>query len=429
MLRIRLIITIIAFFSCFGFQAAAQTGSASDGLQQNDKPKQKSVYEFKINYPKDRTRLQPDYMDNIEQLRQIEWFIKNVPQLGDSLIIYSYASPEGPFWNNKRLSQGRGETARQYLRSLFTDKSLADSIIIVSPTAENWEGLRELVEADYQRPDKEKVLEIINSDLPSEVKKNRLKKVSYGYAWLHILENYMPQLRYAKWVGKWQSTKKPLEELPAASYTAMIQPVVYNAPEAIAPMKFAPIEDKKTILALKSNLLYDVATVLNFAVEVPFNEKFSLLYEHIFPWWLSSDNKYCLEHLSMGGEFRWWFKPQTSPATEKRIKRDALVGHFLGVYGFGGKGDIQAKRKFGCYQYEFWSAGVTYGYSMPVGKRLNLEFAVSAGYANIPYQHYIPSEDWEILIKDNNKAGTLNYFGLTKAQVNLVIPIQAKTRR
>ena len=87
-------------------------------------------------------------------------------------------------------------------------------------------------------------------------------------------------------------------------------------------------------------------------VEVPFNEKFSILYEHHCPWWLSENNKYCLQFLSFGGEFRWWFKPQTRPETEKRVKRDALVGHFLGLYGWGGKLDFQNVRKI-CYQAEF----------------------------------------------------------------------------
>ncbi|MBO7305749.1 MAG: DUF3575 domain-containing protein, partial [Bacteroidales bacterium] len=152
----------------------------------------------------------------------------------------------------------------------------------------------------------------------------------------------------------------------------------------------------------------------------------SILYEQHFPWWLTESNKFCIQHLSFGGEFRWWFLPKTKEATAKLAKRDALVGHFLGLHGWGGKGDIQIGRNFGCYQYEFWSAGLTYGYAMPLSKHLNVEFAISVGYANIPYRHYIPTEDWEILIKDPKKVGTLHYFGPTKVQVNLVVPIRMK---
>lgn len=386
------------------------------------------VYEFKIDYPLNKTKLFPDYMDNMRQLEQIEWFIKNVPQIGDSLIIYSYASPEGPYSNNARLTKGRGETARLYLRSLFNDKSLADSIIVVNPTPENWEGLRQLVEAEYTRDDKDKVLEIINSSLPPEVKKNRLKKVSYGYAWLHLLEDFMPRLRYATWVGKWQNPYRRIDTLPAGPYFTDKLRYDYQFPLYPRNLQEIFIPDKKTRVAFKTNLLYDAATVLNFAVEVPFNEKFSILYEHHCPWWLSENNKYCLQFLSFGGEFRWWFKPQTRPETEKRVKRDALVGHFLGLYGWGGKLDFQNVRKI-CYQAEFNSLGITYGYSMPIAKRFNMEFSISAGYAEIPYRHYNPDDEFDLLIRDKYKTGTWRYFGPTKVEVALVVPFLFKTKK
>lgn len=388
---------------------------------------QNNVYEFKINYPKDKTNLIPNYMDNKTQLGQIEWFIKNASQKGDSIIIWSYASPEGTLKRNERLSGERGETAKTYLQSLFTNKELANNIIIVNSTPENWEGLRQLVETEYARDDKDEVLAILDSNLPSEAKKNALKKLNYGYPWLYILENLMPKLRYAKWVGKWQSLRAHLETVP-------VMPLQYNPIEnkqiTLQPVEpqYRYIPDKKTRLALKTNLLYDLGTVLNFAVEVPFNEKFSILYEHHCPWWLSSNNQYCLEFLSFGGEFRWWFKPKTQPASERRVKRDALVGHFLGLYGMGGKLDFQAQREL-CYQAEFASVGLTYGYSMPIAKRFNLEFSLSVGYAQIPYRHYNPTDDYQILIKDRNKMGTLKYFGPTKAEISFVIPLLFNTRK
>ena len=65
---------------------------------------------------------------------------------------------------------------------------------------------------------------------------------------------------------------------------------------------------------------------------------------------------------------------------------------------------------------------------MPIGRRLNLEFSISAGYASIAYRGYTPSEDYEILWRDPNKVGRLHYFGPTKAQISLVIPIWVKTK-
>ena len=176
-----------------------------------------------------------------------------------------------------------------------------------------------------------------------------------------------------------------------------------------------------------SILLLDAVSALNYAIEVPINEHVSLQYFQTTPWWNNKKNNFCLQALTFGGEARWWFLPRTFGATENRKQRDALVGHFLGAYGWGGILDIQAGRDFGCYQADFTSFGLSYGYSMPIGKHLNMEFSLSAGYARIPYQHYVPTDDWQTLIKDKSDVGTLHYIGPTKAEVSLVIPIRVKT--
>ena len=179
----------------------------------------------------------------------------------------------------------------------------------------------------------------------------------------------------------------------------------------------------RTFLGLKTNLLLDAVTALNFAIEVPLSKRFSLEYFQTTPWWKGSGNKFCLQFLTFGGEARWWFLPRLKQESERLKQRDALVGHFLALYGWGGMGDIQFGKKV-CFQFDFWSAGLTYGYSMPVSKYLNLEFSLSVGYANIPYQHYVPTDDFSLLVRDDKLAGTLHYIGPTKAEVSLVIPIR-----
>ena len=165
-------------------------------------------------------------------------------------------------------------------------------------------------------------------------------------------------------------------------------------------------------------------SALNYSIEVPINEHVSLQYFQTTPWWTGKNNKFCMQALTFGGEARWWFLPRTSGPTENRKQRDALVGHFLGAYGWGGNGDLQLGRNV-CQQFDFWSAGLTYGYAMAVSKNLNMEFTISVGYANINYQHYIPTDDFSLLVRDDNLAGKLHYIGPTKAEISLVIPIRA----
>lgn len=383
------------------------------------------VDRFALYYWRDRIDLDEEYLDNQQQMDRIRHYLANSPHI-DSITIYAYASPEGVYEHNVWLARKRAEAAKRFVLSHIPEERQFDADRIrLCPMDENWDGLAEELEANYFRNDRERVLDILEAPVRNDTKKWRLQQLDNGYTYKYIIRNHMPRLRLATWICIWQRpwqepVGKPVDFAVEQPEESPLKPY-WGIPEP------APAWKKRTILALKTNLLYDAATALNFAVEVPFNEKFSLLYEHHCPWWLTGSNRYCLQLLSFGGEFRWWFKPQTRPETSRRVQRDALVGHFLGVYGMGGKFDLQANRTF-CYQGEFFSAGLTYGYSMPIAKRVNLEFSISAGYARIPYRHYNPTDDWELLIRDRNKSGVWHYFGPTKIEVALSVPLLVKTK-
>ena len=378
---------------------------------------------FAIDYRFDQIVIDSIYLDNKEEIDYIKYYLQYTPRI-DSITIYAWASPEGARGHNEWLAQERALAAKQFLLDNCPDttKLNADKIKI-APSAENWPGLLKLVEQNYHRRNRELVLHILrNPKLSDAARKRRLQRVDDGTTWRYLLRHYMPHLRYATWSCTWVKLDDPTLPSPAFEVS-----VVEELP---ATDKYVPVEIVKpqwhTILAAKSNLLLDAVTALNFSLEYPINEKFSIVAETYFPWWLTKDNQKCLQLHTYGGEFRWWFLPQPTKATPKRQKRDALVGHFIGLNGWGGYGDIQWGRDFGCYQFDFWSIGLSYGYSMPISRYLNLEFSISGGYANIPYQHYIPSDDWMHLIRDDKKAGTLHYLGLTKLQISLVFPIMIK---
>lgn len=188
----------------------------------------------------------------------------------------------------------------------------------------------------------------------------------------------------------------------------------------------------KTIVAFRTNLLYDALTLLNIGIEYPFyKDRFSIVYDHQFPWWRGGDfrNKFCLRYLQMCGELRWWFLPKPIEKNEKHKQRDRLIGHFIGPYMMGGKYDFQRKRDI-CYQGEFWSAGFTYGYVMPLGKsRLNMEFSISLGYASIQYRHFFPAEDYSKLFLDPDNIGKWKYLGITKVGITLTYPLTVSNKK
>lgn len=383
--------------------------------------------QFIIHYRVNEIELDADYMDNKAQLHRIRHYFSNSPRI-DSVTIYSWASPEGGIKLNTYLSRERGKNAKKLLLSYSPDSSKFNAgKIKLSPIAENWDGLEKIVEERYFRHDRDKVLQILRTKgISDETRKWRLQQLNEGITWKYLIRRYMPELRAATWICVWAEVIDPMPEVAAVMEAAMKAEMTHQVDSVtiVRPeVKPQIIEQKRTLFALKTNLLYDAGTGLNYAIEVPVADRLSVQFQQHTPWWVTRDNRHCLQFLSLGTELRYWFIPEHRG---DNVLGNNLLGHFIGAHVWSGDGDLQWDR-FGCYQFTFWSAGLTYGFAIPVGKRFHMEFSLSGGYASIPYQHYIPTEDWQILIKDRNNAGRLHYWGPTKAEVSFVIPITRTT--
>lgn len=417
------------FFVYDGQQTEASASSSSASASSGD-----FMQEYEIMFRFDRTDVDINYLDNARNIASIRHYLANSHRV-DSITIYSYASPEGSVRHNRELAKGRAEAAKHILLQHSPDSSvLCADMIRVCPLSENWPGLLKEVQERYHRHDRDRVLRILqNTRISDETRKWRLERLDKGYTWSFLRRIYMPELRVATWVCVYGEIVPPLPVIARrpvqieAPVGQLVYPV-YTPQQTVTRKSKASTgemdKSTRTILGLKTNLLLDAVSALNYTIEVPINEHVSLEYFQTTPWWNNKKNNFCLQFLSFGGQAKWWFLPRTKPATENRKQRDALVGHFLGVYGWGGKGDLQLGRKV-CEQFDFWSAGLTYGYALPVSKNLNMEFTLSVGYANIPYQHYVPTDDFSLLVRDPDIAGTLHYIGPTKVEVNFVIPIRA----
>ena len=380
---------------------------------------------YALYYYCDRIDLQEDYLDNALQMARIRDILARSPRI-DSIAIYAYASPEGAPHRNDWLARRRAEVARDFiLANLPNDSVLLPQNIILHPMGENWEGLYEELDANYHLMNRDRVMKIMRADIPTETKKWRLKQLDNGFTYNWIIRHHMPALRVATWLCVYQ---------PIPEFVPDTMPDIRVEMPTLPELEPLPVTEvsrkKKTILALKTNLLYDALSLVNYSIEVPIGERFSALWYHQFPWWTwgQADNQYCIRFLSIGGEGRWWFKPMPRPQMGKSVQRDRLMGHFVGLYAESGKWDFEWGRDI-CHQGEHWSVGLSYGYSMPLGRRLNMEFSLSLGYASIAYRGYTPSEDYEILWRDPAKQGRWHYFGPTKVQVSLVYPILLTTKK
>lgn len=404
----------MANFKTYLFTVFAILASLAACLTAGAQPRERR--EFAIHYRFDKIDVDSAYLDNAATIDTIRFYLTNSAHI-DSITVYAWASPEGGYPHNKWLSEKRAAAAKELLLELAPDSTkLNEGKIKISPLAENWPGLAELVEKNYHRQDRDRLLRILRTEgIGEETRKWRIQQLDNGYTWEYLKRNYMKQLRSATWLCVWTGVGaiEPLQEFRDSLRSP--QPNFGRTVEAVERSV------SEFTLAAKTNLLGDLVTAVNFGLELPLGKNLSANAHFMFPWWTAGPygNKYALQMLNAEGELRWWFAPG----------EQVLQGHYLALQGNGGKFDIQWGRDFGCYQCYNWGVGLSYGYSMSLSEHWNLEFALSLGYMAIDYQHYVPSPDWSILIRDDAKVGTLHYFGPTSLKVSLVYPFHFKTGR
>lgn len=174
------------------------------------------------------------------------------------------------------------------------------------------------------------------------------------------------------------------------------------------------VTDNNRIVALRTNLL---VPALNFGVECPLGNKWSIAADYYFPWLKSDDkNKDCFQLLGWSAEGRYFFG-------KERSAEDRLLGHSIALYGAGGYYDFEYNYKG--TQGEFVTGGFDYTYAFAVGKkkRINLEFTFAVGYIHSWGRPYHVVSEYGPLFKDDTDL-RFDYFGPTKAAVSLVVPIR-----
>lgn len=376
---------------------------------------------FYIYYKVDSIDINPTYLQNKENLAHIRNYLKNSPRI-DSITIYAWASPEGGYKRNVWLSKERAKTAKRFLLETAADSSrLSSDKIKISPLAENWEGLEQIVVERYNRHDREKVLRILrDTSIGDETRKWRLQQLDNGYTWTFLKRRYMPELRAATWICVWAEVIDPLPVVAQAAQSLTAKDKGMAPPPPISTIE-ENTENRLNapLYAIRSNLL---VPALNIGAEVPLGNRWSVSADYYFPWiWPSKTNRNCFELLGWSLEGRYWFG-------RNRTAADRLKGHSAGLYGAGGYYDFE--RNYKGQQGEFASAGIDYTYAMPVGKkkRMNLEFTIAVGYIHAWARNYTVHGEYGPLFKEEGDV-IFDYFGPTKAAVSLVIPFYGKEGR
>ncbi len=127
---------------------------------------------------------------------------------------------------------------------------------------------------------------------------------------------------------------------------------------------------------------------------------------------------------SRNSKHRYWRCYGAEIGLRRYFGDKPFSGHHVGVYGqgltydfeFSGKGRQSDGMSFG--------GGIEYGYSLPLGRCLNLDFSIGVGYFGGRYKEYEPMDEcyvWQATRR-------LNWFGPTKAGISLVWIIGGNNR-
>ncbi|MFI3322714.1 MAG: DUF3575 domain-containing protein [Rikenellaceae bacterium] len=401
-----------------------------------------------------------DYKQTNDKLSETCAFIKKLQADGSTIIqlieVNSYTSPVivGDVTLRNILKDKR-EKIRRYI---ISETGIDNSLIYVSQKEIIWQELRDMVESSNM-PYRKEVLDRLTEEgdrkwcrenpdecwFPQEIARTlQLKEIGNGVAYRYMERNMFEQLdRTTVIVWYTENGEKCSKDFIISDVAPqkiaevqLVEEAVDEEVEEVKPVDEEPVEEevkpvdeepkpisekeRNPLFALKTNMLYDVLTVLNVSAEVPIGKRISLAGEWIFPWWTidngrEDSKRHRLQLLTANLEARYWFGD--------REDKPQLTGWFAGIYGGGGKYDFEYDADG--VQGEFYTAGLSAGYAHTINKKetLRLEYSLSAGYMQTDYRDYNAifgagvDSNWHPI---RRSTGNYLYFGPTAAKVSLV---------
>lgn len=166
--------------------------------------------------------------------------------------------------------------------------------------------------------------------------------------------------------------------------------------------------DSQFKMSVSTNVLYDLLLIPNIGAEIYLGDNWTVDANWHYAWW-KNDNK-AWYWRTYGGDLslRKWFG--------KSAKEHPLSGHHVGLYGQIITYDFELGHRGFLADRWSWSAGVEYGYSLPLATRLNLDFTLGVGYHTGEFYEYLPVDGHYVWQATKRR----QYIGPTKCEVSLV---------
>lgn len=409
----RLKIAILAVFACCCFAMSSQeviVDSVRIHFRQGYSVLDTAKFGNDVALKRIADSLRMRNTDTILQLRKVE--------------VTGAASPEGSIPLNKRLSNKRANVLFKYMSKY---RELPDSLMNFRFLGRDWTGLLAAVKADPNVPNRDEVIplleQIIDVNAQGSEEENKmftqLQKMHGGKPYMYMYTYLFPPLRTSQLKLWYEKVYNPI------GVTKIRVPLIFHAePELVSLDQVAMPELEPTMkcfckpfyMDVRTNMLYDALLVPNVGVEFYLGKGWSAMAGGMYAWW-KTDRHHDYWRI-YGGDI------QLRKYFGKAAAEKPLTGHHLGVYAqcytydfeLGGKGVMGGKPRGDLWDKCSWGVGLEYGYSLPIKRRLNIDFGIGFGYFGGEYQEYLPMDNCYVWQATKNR----NYFGPTKVEVSLV---------
>lgn len=171
--------------------------------------KQGSAY---LKFHVGKSEIDPSLANNTIELDKIhttlDVLLKDENITIKSISITGFASIEGAYAFNKRLSEQRAKSLNNYLQGRY---NLPASLFHVDWMGEDWDGLIKLIE-DGNMDKKQEVLAIINDTDIFDGREKRLMQLDGGRPYRFMINEYFPLLRKVNYVIEYRIPEYGLDE-------------------------------------------------------------------------------------------------------------------------------------------------------------------------------------------------------------------------
>lgn len=326
-----------------------------------------------------------------------------------SVKLYGAASPEGGIDYNKGLSKRRADRIASYISEIGNGRIFPEVVAV----GRDWSGLYDLAVADSELPSREATLDLLcRLAMPNDKESEdrmfaQLKVLDGGKPYRYMYGRLFPELRKAgvKVVAVYR-----IDDLVSDGRVSLETSFAEPNGISISAKRnvMQEVRKKPWYVGVKTNMLYDALLVPNGGLEIYLGKNWSIDAYWMYAWWKSDRVHNYWRTYGGDVELRKWLG--------SAARRKPLTGHHIGAYAqivtydfeLGGRG----------YLADRWSyaAGVSYGYSLPVAKRLNIDFSMGLGYMGGEYKEYLPQDGHYVWQSTKRR----HWIGPTKAEISLV---------